>query len=349
MRWLRGVVTALLVGSLAGAIVLHRTELADAIRHMRVLSGAWVLSLGGVFAIGMMTQGLMLQAITPGMTLLQSWMTQEAATAATNSVVGSGPVSTGLRMTMMRSWQVSDRSIGISIVTQNVLAAFAVWTVALGTALAGLHGAMRGSVDRRVLVLIVTVASIMLVGSLLFWAVVLFHPGPTAWLAARLSPIVDRAKRRWPRLPALDLVALAEQGRTDARHLLRHRGRRIGLVLIADQILILAKPVIVVRAFGISSSVLPSLAIVVAAGRVRLASALSPLPGGVGVTEIGLATLLTRFGGPESTVLAAVLSYRVLTFILPMFSGLTCLAYWRWQHPNRRVIERPADLSQAIS
>ena len=58
----------------------------------------------------------------------------------------------------------------------------------------------------------------------------------------------------------------------------------------------------------------------------------------MGVTEIGLATLLTRFGGPEAAVLAAVLTYRVLTFVLPIFTGGACLAWWRWHNQSARII-----------
>jgi uncharacterized protein (TIRG00374 family) len=110
-----------------------------------------------------------------------------------------------------------------------------------------------------------------------------------------------------------------------------------------------AKPVIVIRAFGISGAVLPTTTILVAWGLVRLAAALSPLPGGLGVTEIGLATLLTRFGGPEATVLAAVLTYRVLTFVLPMFTGGACLAWWRWHQQSTGVEDRRLAMPEFVS
>jgi len=65
---------------------------------------------------------------------------------------------------------------------------------------------------------------------------------------------------------------------------------------------------------------------------IRLVVALTPIPGGIGITEFGLAALLTRFGGPETTVLAAVLTYRTLTFVLPIITGGVCFTTWRWQH-----------------
>ncbi len=333
----RRVVTMVLVVSIAVAVYVHRTDLRAAVNNMGALSSGWVLVLLAVFALGMVAQSLALQAITPGLTLRQSWMVQESATAATHTIVGSGPISTGVRIAMLRHWQIADRAVGISIVAQNVVAAFAVWTVALLTALAGAGGATKNVIDHRVFLGVSIAAAVMLTGSLLFWWLLLSHPAPIRWMAQRLQRILHRAHRRWPRVPALDLVTIAERGRIDARSLLRNRGRRIALATVFDQTMTVAKPVIVLRAFGISGAVLPTATVLVAWGLVRLAAALSPLPGGLGVTEIGLATLLTRFGGPEATVLAAVLTYRVLTFVLPMFTGGACLAWWRWHHQGTRV------------
>jgi uncharacterized membrane protein YbhN (UPF0104 family) len=333
----RRVVTMVLVVSIAVAVYVHRHELHAALRNMRALSSGWVLVLLAVFALGMVAQSLVLQAVTPGLTLRQSWVVQESATAATHTIIGSGPVSTGVRIAMLRRWQIADRAVGISIVAQNVIAAFAVWTVALLTALVGAGGATKNFIDHRVFLGVSIAAVVMLTGSLLFWWLLLSHPGPIRWMAQRLQRLFQFAHRRWPRVPTPDVSAIAERGRTDARLLLRKRGRRIALATIFDQTMTVAKPVIVIRAFGISGAVLPTVTVLVAWGLVRLAAALSPLPGGLGVTEIGLATLLTRFGGPEATVLAAVLTYRVLTFVLPMFTGGACLAWWRWHHQSTRV------------
>jgi uncharacterized protein (TIRG00374 family) len=335
VRVVRRVITALLVVSILVAMYVHRVELRAAMVHMGELSSGWTMALLGVFGLSMITQGFALQSYTPGLTLRQSWMVQESATAATNTVVGSGPVSTGVRIAMMRSWNVSDRAVAISIVAQNVIAAFAVWTVAFLTALAGAAGATKNVVDRRIFVGVFLAAIVMLVGSVLFWLALLFHPAPTRWMALFTQRILRRLKRRWNRVPDVDLVGILATGRADARSLLSTRGKRMLLATLLDQIMTVAKPVMVVRAFGIPSSVLPTTTILVSWGLVRLAGALSPLPGGLGVTDIGLATLLTRFGGPETTVLAAVLTYRVLTFVLPMVTGGFCLAWWRWRRTDQ--------------
>jgi uncharacterized protein (TIRG00374 family) len=335
VRVVRRVITALLMVSILVAVFVHRVELRAAMGHMGKLSLGWMVALLGVFGLSMLTQGFALQSYTPGLTLRQSFMVHESATAATNTIIGSGPVSTGVRIAMMRSWHVPDRAVGISIVAQNVIAAFAVWTIAFLTALAGAAGATKQVVDRRIFLGVFVVAIVVLVGSVLFWLLLLFHPAPTRWMARFAQRVLRRVKGRWNRVPNVNLVAIVEMGRADARTLLSTRGRRMLLATMLDQIMTVAKPIMVVRAFGIPSTVLPTITILVSWGLVRLAAALSPLPGGLGVTEVGLATLLTRFGGPEASVLAAVLTYRVLTFVLPMVTGGLCLARWRWRRPDR--------------
>jgi uncharacterized membrane protein YbhN (UPF0104 family) len=62
-----------------------------------------------------------------------------------------------------------------------------------------------------------------------------------------------------------------------------------------------------------------------------MASLLVPTPGGLGVAEVVL-TLVLGYGLPQSdqaAVLAAVLLYRVATFLVPIPIGLVTYLYWR--------------------
>ena len=65
---------------------------------------------------------------------------------------------------------------------------------------------------------------------------------------------------------------------------------------------------------------------------VALFSSLIPVPGGIGVTELGLTIGLTSAGMSEASALGAVLFYRVATFYLPPVWGFFAL---RWLQKNR--------------
>ena len=58
-------------------------------------------------------------------------------------------------------------------------------------------------------------------------------------------------------------------------------------------------------------------------------------PGGLGVVELGLAAALVLAGGEEAEVVAGVLVFRGLTFVLPIPLG--ALTYWWWRRAEGRT------------
>ena len=61
----------------------------------------------------------------------------------------------------------------------------------------------------------------------------------------------------------------------------------------------------------------------------RLLTAIPLTPGGVGVVELALIEGLTRAGGDDPKVVAAVLLFRLLTYVLPIALGLGTYMFWR--------------------
>src|SRR5581483_1684332 len=61
----------------------------------------------------------------------------------------------------------------------------------------------------------------------------------------------------------------------------------------------------------------------------RLIGSLPITPGGLGVVELGLTGTLVGFGGPSVRVVAAVLVYRVLSFVPTLVLGLLATLTWR--------------------
>jgi uncharacterized membrane protein YbhN (UPF0104 family)/membrane-associated phospholipid phosphatase len=57
----------------------------------------------------------------------------------------------------------------------------------------------------------------------------------------------------------------------------------------------------------------------------------APVPGGIGVTEAALTSLLTGFGIPATPALAAVLLFRFITFLIPPIFGFFTLRWLRAQ------------------
>ena len=71
----------------------------------------------------------------------------------------------------------------------------------------------------------------------------------------------------------------------------------------------------------------------------RLATAIPLTPGGLGVIELALTTGLVAAGGNEDQVVAAVLVYRFLTYVLPIPLGVLSYVFWRRNTSWRRAPE----------
>jgi uncharacterized protein (TIRG00374 family) len=61
----------------------------------------------------------------------------------------------------------------------------------------------------------------------------------------------------------------------------------------------------------------------------RLLTAIPLTPGGVGVVELALIAGMRGAGGDAALVVAAVLLFRALTYVLPILSGAFTYLYWR--------------------
>ncbi len=335
MRRARWVLTAIAVTALTLGIGTHRHELADATHRLVTLSPGWAAALAVVAVLGIVTDGAFASTLTPGLSVRRATMVQQAATASNNTIVGSGPVATGLRIAMLRTWGVPDGTVGLTIAALNLVASYSVWIVGLGAAVVGATGAAGDLVDRRLHAAVIVIAVAVLSVSTALWWALLHRPAIAHRLARAGQRPIDAARRRVRRLPAVDLASVAERFRVDARQLARVHGVRIVIAAAVEQAVNLVTPLVAVRAFGIRADVVSASEIVVAYGLVRLGAALTPLPGGIGVTEAGLAALLVRAGGPTSDVVAAVLAYRAITFLLPLFAGSVSFAAWRFAGAGR--------------
>ena len=65
-------------------------------------------------------------------------------------------------------------------------------------------------------------------------------------------------------------------------------------------------------------------------------------PGGLGLVELGLTTVLVGFGGNRAGVVAAVLLYRFLTIVPTLAVGAAAAATWRRHRRADPTLPDPA-------
>ena len=107
--------------------------------------------------------------------------------------------------------------------------------------------------------------------------------------------------------------------------------RRVVLFLaaLAGQFLMATTLLACVRALGVPASDVDAFAVYRSFALLRVLSSFIPIPGGLGILDVGLLGVLTAGGVPRPTAIAALALYRGLTFVLPMFTGSLCAAGWR--------------------
>jgi uncharacterized protein (TIRG00374 family) len=86
---------------------------------------------------------------------------------------------------------------------------------------------------------------------------------------------------------------------------------------------------IALRQIGVSENEVGWAEVLVVFAFARLLTAIPITPGGLGVIELALITGLNAAGGDKAQVVAAVLVFRVLTYVLPIPVGLACYIFWR--------------------
>jgi putative heme transporter len=152
------------------------------------------------------------------------------------------------------------------------------------------------------------------VANLVSWTLARIRKGPVSWggssFARFREEAVDLLARRW--------------------HLLT-------LATFAGSLTVFLLLVLSLRAVGVEASQVSVVEAFAAWALVRIIGTIPITPGGFGVIELGLTTALVAFGGPNASVVAAVLIYRFLTVVPTLVLGGLAALTWRSHRPVPEV------------
>lgn len=311
------------------AVVLPRVANYGAVwREIHHLSAGWLLVIAAAAVLNLATYAPNWMVALPGLSYRKSIEVTTAGTAVANIAPLGGAVSVSLQYTMFRQWGFetvpTSRAIVLTGVWNN-LVNLSLPAVALGllTVKGGRNAALEAAAKAgAVLFLVFLAAFLLVIGS---------EDG-----ARRVGRIVDRVRsrlRRIRRRPAAqggpDIIA---RFRTDSVDLVKRRGLALTLATYVGVLTVFTVLVVCARAVGLTREEITFTEAFAAWSITRLLSAIPITPGGLGLIEIGLTGALTAFGGPESEVVAAVLLYRLVTFLPPIILGALVAFTWKRQH-----------------
>jgi uncharacterized protein (TIRG00374 family) len=280
-----------------------------------VLATAWSL----------FTYWIVVVLATPGLTYPQAAVMTQSTTAVANSVPFGGAVAVGLTYAMFTTWGFSKARSTVSVVVTGIWNNF-VKLAAPILALALLAFAGRPE-QGRIAAAIAGLAG--LVGAIVVFALILRSDGFAAKVGTVTGRWASALLRLVGRRPVMGWDSAVVKFRRQVIALVQHRWVPLTLATVLSHASLYLVLVVSLRVMGVTDDDVGWAQVLAVFAFARLVTAIPLTPGGVGVVELALIGGLTRAGGDDAPVVAAVLLFRLLTYVLPIALGLGTYVLWR--------------------
>lgn len=317
---------------------LSNASYRQAWEDLRHLSLWHLVELFGANLWNVVSYWFMLMIALPGLTWGQAMVVNNGSTAVANVMPGGGALGMGVTWKMLRSWGFSGPAISRQILVVGVWNNFAklalpviAWAVLiLG---GGSSGPLISAAITGLVVLAIAVA--------VLWAIL-----ASDVFARRFGSFVERllnlALRAVRRKPLTGLDGGMSEYRTELIETIRARGPALTIAVIVDHLALYFVLLLSLRAVGVSNEAISWQEALAAFATMRLVTAVPITPGGLGFVEGGLVAVLAKMAPGnsidlESKILAAVLIFRLISYVTPIVLGALSLMYWtvsdRWKVP----------------
>jgi uncharacterized membrane protein YbhN (UPF0104 family) len=326
---LRQVVRVLVSLALAGAIFAYvlgsAADFSEVRSAISSITGLELLTLGLIACWNLATYWMVVVAATPGLTYPQAAVLVESTTAVANAVPGGSAVAVGLTYGILGSWGFSRSRSTLSVVVSGLWNNFAkLGLPVLSLALLAMQGDVSGP---RVTAGLFGIAA--LVGSVTVFALMLRRESFARRAGDGAAGWITRLRRRMGKGPVEGWGDATVKFRSRTIGLVSHAWKRLTLTTAVSHLSLFAVLLMALRHIGVSNAEVHWAEVLAVFAFVRLLTAIPITPGGLGVVELGLIAGLTTAGGDEAEVVAGVLIFRGLTYLLPIPLGLLTYLFWR--------------------
>ncbi|MEX2658472.1 MAG: YbhN family protein [Acidimicrobiales bacterium] len=300
------------------------SEVREEIGAMTAIEGGSLLLLG---VWNLVSYALVYLSALPRLRLGQAMVVAQASTAIANTVPGGAGFGIGVTWAMLASWRFRRPEITLLVLVTgvwNVFAKLALPVVALAL-LAVQGGTTTGSIAAGAAGIGILVAAVFT------FAVMLRSEAGARRVGFGAQRMVNLVRRVARRAPIEGWDASAASFRSTTNELLRRRWLPLTVSTLVSHLTLFAVLLLTLRHVGVSEAEVSSAVVLASFAFVRLISALPLTPGGLGVVELGLTAALVAAGGDRASVVASVLVYRAVTYLLPIPIGALSLLLWqRW-------------------
>jgi uncharacterized protein (TIRG00374 family) len=279
-------------------------------------------------AVSLLGGWLMICSILPSVRLREAAVVNLGSTAAANTLPAGGALAMGISWTMLSGWGVSASEYVLYTLVSGIwnvsvrLGLPVIAVVIMMTVSRPQAGLLAAAIAGMIVLVIVAIGFGLLLRSVSF--------AVRADVALRRA--VTIACRLARRAPPSSAAGFLQGFRERAAGLLAARGWRITATMAVGSLALWLVLLASVRGVGLSQSQVPWQTSLTAFAFVRLLTVLPITPGGAGITELGLVSILAAGADHKvaGQVTAAVLLYRAVTYLAPIPGGaLACIA---WRH-----------------
>ena len=310
---------------------------------IRAMTTSEITSLVLIGLWNLVTYWFVIVAALPGLRLREAAVVNQASTAVSNTLPAGGALGVGLTLAMLTSWGFTIAAITRSAVVTGIWNNF----VKLGMPVLALALlALEGDITPARLTAAAIGIAVLVGAVVLLWLVLKSDPLARA-IGRFFGKIVDWFRGRFRREPLGDWDGRAAKFRLDTVGLLRHRWLALTLATLLSHISLYLVLLVALRHVGVSQEELSWIAVLAAYSFVRLISMVPITPGGVGVVELGYAATLTigLDDMARAQVVAAILVFRAITYLLPIPLGIASYIIWRVNNSWRMTDEERAKLA----
>ena len=326
---LRQVVRVVVSLALAGAIFAYvlgsAADFSEVSAAISSMTGLELLTLAVIAIWNLMTYWMVVVAATPGLSYPQAAVLVESTTAVANAVPGGSAVAVGLTYGMLGSWGFSRSRSTLSVIVSGLWNNFAkLGLPVLALALLAIQGDVNAP---RVMAGLFGIAA--LVGSITVFALMLRREAFARRAGDGAAAWVSKVRRRLGKGPVEGWGDATVKFRARTIGLVSHAWKRLTVATVVSHLSLFAVLLMALRHIGVANDEVHWAEVLAVFAFVRLLTAIPITPGGLGVVELGLIAGLTTAGGDEAQVVAAVLVFRGLTYLLPIPLGLLTYLFWR--------------------
>jgi uncharacterized protein (TIRG00374 family) len=326
--------SAVLVAAIFAFALPHFASYRSVWASVQMMTWLQVLLVVMAAAASLVAGWLVICSILPSVRLREAAVVNLGSTAAANTLPAGGALAMGISWTMLSSWGVSGAEYVLYTLVSGIWNVFA----RLGLPVAALM--IMTTVSRPQAGLLAgAVAGLVLLGIVAVGFGLLLRSESSALRAdAAVQRALTVACRLAHRAPPSSGAGSLQGFRERASGLLGARGWRITAATAVNSLALWLVLLASVRGVGLSQSQVPWQTSLAAFAFVRLLTVLPVTPGGAGITELGLVSILAAAAGHKlaGQVTAAVLLYRAVTYLAPIPLGALACVAWRYAPALRR-------------